>query len=258
MKRIFFFIYIALSFCPYGFSQGELNEQKKIFYRNEKSLAFLLNSNGIGLNGRYSKRIDAFQKTNYDVEIVTLKHPKEYRKSSDFNPSAQGFVLGKLNTVVVIRGGYGKQKEIYQKFDVGGISIRRFYAFGPSLALLKPIYYEVYNQNTQEILVEKFDPASADNIVGKGSFFKGFNEVKVRPGVFAKVGISFEYSKFDKVIHALEGGAILEGFPTELPIMATKQNYQFFLTLFISYRFGKVIDTFKPNQESTKSEDYNF
>jgi hypothetical protein len=256
MKKIILLFLISVITFQFAKSQGEVNEQKKIFYRNERSLAFLLNSNGIGLNGRYSKRIDAFRKTIYDIEIVTLKHPKEYRKFSRANPSSRGFILGKLNNVFVIRPGYGLQKEVFQKFDIGGIAIRRFYSIGPSLALLKPIYYEVSNGN--EFVTEKYSASNADNIIGKASFFKGFGEIQARPGAFVKGGISFEFSKFDQVIHAIEGGAIAEAYLTKLPIMASKKNYQFFLTLFISYRFGKVIDALKPNQEATNPGEYNY
>lgn len=258
MKKVIFYFVLTILAGQFAFSQGELDEQRKIFYRNERSLAILLNSNGIGVNGRYSKRIDAFKKTVYDIEIVSLKHPKEYRKLSQFNPSSRGYVLGKLNNVFVIRPGIGQQKEVFQKFDIGGISIRRFYTAGPSLALLKPVYYEVTQPGTQQINIEKFDIDKADNILGKASFFKGFSEIKPRPGAFLKGGISFEFSRFDQVIHAIEGGAIAEGYFTKLPIMATKQNYQFFLTLFVSYRFGRVVDTFNPNNDAVNPSEFNY
>lgn len=258
MRKVFFYFTFSFLAVQFAFSQGELDEQKKIFYRNERSIAILLNSNGIGLNGRYSKRIDAFKKTVYDIEIVSLKHPKEYRKLSQFNPSSRGYVLGKLNNVFVIRPGIGQQKEVFQKFDIGGISIRRFYTGGPSLALLKPVYYEVTQPGTQQINIEKFDIDKADNILGKASFFKGFSEIKPRPGAFLKGGISFEFSRFDQVIHAIEGGAIAEAYLSKLPIMATKQNYQFFLTLFVSYRFGRVVDTFNPNKDAVNPSEFNY
>ncbi|HEX3010157.1 MAG TPA: hypothetical protein VHO90_21345 [Bacteroidales bacterium] len=258
MKKVFSFTVLIFFAVRVAYSQGELDEQKKIFYRNERSLAILLNSNGIGLNGRYSKRVDAFRKTVYDVEIVSLKHPKEYKRLSQFNPSSRGYVLGKQYNVYVIRAGYGQQKEIFQKFDIGGVAIRRFYTFGPSLALLKPIYYEINLPNTQEVIEEKFNIDHADYILGKASYFKGFGEIKPRPGVFAKAGISFEFSRYDQVIHAIEGGAIAEAFPTKLPIMATKQNYQFFLTLFVSYRFGKVIDPLNPDQKMPDASEFNY
>lgn len=258
MKKVFSFIILAIFAFPLVYSQGDIDEQKKIFYRNERSIAILLNSNGIGINGRYSKRVDAFRKTVYDIEIVSLKHPKEYRRLSQFNPSSRGYVLGKINNVFVIRPGIGQQKEVFQKFDIGGISIRRFYTAGPSLALLKPIYYEVAEPGSQQVVVQKFDVTKSDQILGKASFFKGFGEIKPRPGAFFKGGISFEFSRFDQVIHAIEGGAIAEAYPVKLPIMATKQNYQFFLTLFISYRFGKVVDALRPNQEDVNPSEFNY
>lgn len=258
MKKVFSFLVISVFAIQIAYSQGELDEQKKIFYRNERSIAILLNSNGIGVNGRYSKRIDAFRKTIYDIEVVSLKHPKEYRKITNLNPNSRGYVFGKLNNVFVLRPGIGQQKEVFQKFDIGGISIRRFYTIGPSLALLKPVYYEVTQPNTQQILVEKFDVSKSGSILGKASFFKGFSEIKPRPGAFVKAGVSFEFSRFDQVIHAIEGGAIAEAFPTKLPIMATKENYQFYLTLFISYRFGRVIDTLNPNKDVVNPSEFNY
>jgi len=54
--------------------------------------------------------------------------------------------------------------------------------------------------------------------------------------------MSFEYSKSDITIHAIETGVSLDLFPKEMVIMATEQNNFYFLTLFVAYRFGKVVD----------------
>jgi hypothetical protein len=79
-------------------------------------------------------------------------------------------------------------------------------------------------------------------IYGKASFFKGIDEISLVPGGYAKLGISFEYSKSDITLHALELGLVLDAFPKKIPIMDTEQNNFLFLSLFISYRFGRVID----------------
>ncbi|HEY4787170.1 MAG TPA: hypothetical protein VIH57_14025 [Bacteroidales bacterium] len=241
-------------------AQGELDEQAKIFYRDEISGAFLLNSDGWGLNFRYAKRVDAANKFLYDFDFAILKHPKEYRLSSQY-AYGRVYVLGKHYIPFIFRGSYGKQKEIFRKFDVGGISIRRFISIGPSVALLKPIYYEI-NDNGN-VKVEKFDPNIFNMgyfdppVIGRASFFKGFDELKVIPGAFLKFGLSFEYSKEDKVLHAIEVGAFMEGFAQKLPIMATTENYQFFVSLFVSYRFGKVLDpTVRKQKKAKKKEDF--
>ena len=52
------------------FAQGELAESPRIFYRNEKSIGVLLNSNGWGLSGRFAKRINARKKTIYEIDFA--------------------------------------------------------------------------------------------------------------------------------------------------------------------------------------------
>jgi len=70
LSGAFLFHFIALGLFP----QGEISEQPRIFYRNEKSLGILLNSNGIGVKCRYSSRINARQKNIYKVDSVGIKH----------------------------------------------------------------------------------------------------------------------------------------------------------------------------------------
>jgi hypothetical protein len=254
MKR-FFILYLVFIFCSLVIqAQGDLDNQDKIFYRNEKSLAFMLNSNGWGLNGRYAKRKDAANKIFYDIDFATIKHPKEVRRVSSISPSSQSYILGKQYVVFDFRFGYGKQKEIYRKFDVGGVSVRRFHSIGPSVSILKPIYYQVYyNQN--QIEIERFNVDRSDNIIGKASFLQGINELLVVPGGFVKLGVSFEYSRIDQVIHSIDVGVIGEAFIQKLPIMATKANSWFFLTLYASYRIGKVVD---PNARKLKHQKEDF
>jgi hypothetical protein len=149
----------------------------------------------------------------------------------------------------------GHQHELFKKADLGGIAVRYFYSAGPVLAIYKPIYYKVLypvSPNEFELREEKFDPslAVAQDIYGKASFFKGLNETKVMPGLYAKAGFNFEYSKEDKVIHAIEFGGQLNAFPKKIPIMAVSDNKALFFSLFVSYRFGIILDPLDP--ESNK------
>ncbi len=236
------FVFIAADL----FSQGEISEQPRIFYRNEKSIGILLNSNGLGISGRYAIRINARKKHIIDVDFVGIKHSKEYKYSNQFN-SNRTFVFGKLNSFFNLRAGYGMQKEIFRKVDKGGISIRRYFSFGPTLGILKPIYYEILEPTGDpyqyNLITEKFvTHLNQQYIYGRASFLKGIDEISVVPGVYAKVGISFEYSKSDITLHALETGLVFDIFPKKIPIMDTEQNNFLFLSLFISYRFGRVVD----------------
>jgi hypothetical protein len=62
--------------------------------------------------------------------------------------------------------------------------------------------------------------------------------------------LNFEYSKEDKVIHAIEVGAQINAFPKVIPIMASSDNKSVYFSLFVSYRFGLIINPLDP--ESSK------
>jgi hypothetical protein len=249
-------IVILISYCVIPvFTQGELNEQQKIFFRNERSFAILLNSDGYGLSYREAKRVDFLNKRYFEIEAGTLKHPREYRESNPYYQTPGTFVYGKLNTVFYLRGSYGHQHELFKKADLGGVAVRYFYSAGPVFALYKPIYYKIlYPISNYEfkIVEEKLDVNVHPpyDVYSRAPFTKGLNETKILPGLFGKMGFNFEYSKEEKIIHAVEVGISLSAFPKKIPIMATTDNKAIYFSLFISYRFGIVIDPLNP--ESNK------
>jgi len=255
IKKLLIIAVISISGVVSLNAQGELNEQQKVFFRNERSYAILLNSDGIGVSYRAAKRIDYLNKSLIEIEAGTLKHPREYKLSNPYIQSAGSFVFGKLNTVIYLRGGLGHQHELFKKADLGGIAIRYFYSAGPVMAIYKPIYYKVlYPVSLSEVDIkeEKFNVSIAlpQDIYSKASFTKGLDEIKVLPGLFAKGGFNFEYSKEDKVIHAIEIGAQINAFPKKIPIMASSDNKTIYFSLFVSYRFGMILDPLNP--ESNK------
>lgn len=240
------YVFIAMSL----FGQGDLNEQQKVFFRNEKSFGIQLSTDGIGFSYRMAKRTDYLNKNIIEFESGTLKHPKEYKVS---NVYAQGtsFVFGKLNFPMYFRASIGRQHELYKKADLGGISIRLFYSGGPTLAVYKPVYYKVIYlvpPNDFYTKDEKFNTniAIPQEIWGRAPFTKGLLETKIMPGIYAKSGFSFEYSKQDKVIHAIEVGTTLSAFLKEIPIMASNDNKSIFFSLFVSYRFGIIVNPLDP------------
>ncbi len=254
MKKLLIVAVLVIIGVASAYAQGELDQQQKVFFRNEKSFGISLNSDGIGLGYRGAKRIDFRNKRFFEIDGGTLKHQKEYKISNPYTTGGN-FVFGKLNSTFYLRGGLGHQHELYKKADLGGIAIRYFYSAGPVLAIYKPVYYRVLytiSGTDYEIREEKFNSSitMAQEIYGRAAFTKGLDEIKVMPGVYAKGGFNFEYSKEDKVIHAIEVGAQVNAFPKAIPIMATTTNKAIFLSLFVSYRFGMIIDPLDP--ESNK------
>jgi hypothetical protein len=234
-------------------AQGDLDEQQKVFFRNERSFAFLLNTDGIGFSYREAKRVNFLNKRLLDFDIGTLKHPKEYKITNPWTTGTGSFVFGKLNSVIFLRGGIGHQHEIFKKADLGGVAIRYFFSAGPVVALYKPIYYRVLypvSLTEFEIKEEKFEVSihQPTDIYSKAPFTKGLNEIKALPGLYGKAGFNFEYSKEDKVIHAVEIGAQVNAFPKVIPIMASNDNKAVFFSLFVSYRFGVIVDPLHPEE----------
>ena len=254
MKKLLIIAVVLLCGGVWLRAQGDLNEQQKVFFRNERSLGLLLNSDGLGISYREGKRINYLNKSLLEIDFGTLKHPKEYKIYNPLTTGTGTFVFGKLNTVIFLRGGIGHQHEIFKKEDLGGVAIRYFFSAGPVIALAKPIYYRIINfvGNDVTLTEEKFDITShtPDRIYSRASFTKGLNEIKAYPGLYAKGGFNFEYSKEDKVIHAIEIGAQINAFPKKVPIMASSDNQTLFFSLFVSYRFGVIVDLLHP--EDTK------
>ncbi|MFO7617451.1 MAG: hypothetical protein R6V75_09385 [Bacteroidales bacterium] len=232
-------------------AQFEIPSEERIFYRNERTFAGILHSNGWGANFRYASRIDAFSNYLFDVDLGTIQHPKEVKSQSIYIGGwGRSFVFGKVNDVILLRAGAGYQRELFSKYDAGGISIRYFLSGGLSVSALKPIYYlKVTGYNPYTYKVERvrspFDPdymQSVYDIYDREPFYIGLGETRFVPGIYARSGLCFEYSIEDKEVNALEGGVQIEGFLKKLEILATENNHGLFVSLFVSYRFGKVLD----------------
>jgi len=251
MKKLYISAVLIFLYGLQLSGQGEIDEQPRIVFRNEFTLGLLLSTDGYGISYREGKRLDFFNRRLLEFDIVTLKHPKEVRLSNPAYQTPGTFVFGKKNSVLVFRGGIGHQKEIFEKGDLGGVAVRYFYTAGPALAFYKPIYYKILkfvSSYEAEIIEEKFDVKKHDPtmIYGKCSFFKGIEEGKFLPGFYGKAGFSFEYSRQEKVIHAIEIGAQIDAFPKAIPIMDVAKNKAVYFSLFASYRFGMIIDPLNP------------
>ncbi|MCK4663058.1 MAG: hypothetical protein KAT68_09350 [Bacteroidales bacterium] len=244
-NRIRFSIYsiikILILIIPINiFAQGEIEEEHKILFRNESTYGIILNSNGWGFGYKYAKRIDAFSKQIYEIHFHNIKHPKEVVITNIYQ---KRFVFGKENVFYNINIGIGKHKKLYSKLDKGGIEIRFLYSGGISLGITKPIYY-IIPDSVDYFRYTKFNSSihTSWDIISKASYFKGFKEIKFIPGIYVKSGFAFEFSKEDIKVNSLEAGVKLTVFPKEIPILANIKNDFIFFSLFVSYRFGKVIN----------------
>ena len=64
--------------------------------------------------------------------------------------------------------------------------------------------------------------------------------MKVYPGVYGKLGFSFEYGDKSNAIKAIEIGSVIDCFPSAIATMAAPVKAEnFFVTLYVAFHFGK-------------------
>lgn len=227
-------------------AQETIFEEKTTIYVDEQTGGFNLHTNGFSLNYRYAKYQGAFNKLVYEIEFASLKHPKEIKTISPFEDDVKGYVFGKLNSFFTFRPSIGIHKIFIPKQSIKGVSITYLYQIGPSLGVAKPIYLNIReressNPNSFNIALRKYNPSDheQDDIYGRASFFNGFGEMKLFPGVFSKLGLEFEYSNQKEVIHTIEVGIMADYFLKEVPILAFAENRSLFLNLYAGISFGQ-------------------
>lgn len=220
--------------------------EERILYTHENTLHVALHTQGLGMGGRIG-RIKSIERTTYwEIEASYLKSLKQVQLVNPTVFSFSTFVFGKLHDVVALRGGFGATRRIYGKPYWGGVELSWIYEYGPSLALLKPYYYVVALAEydgaggyTEVIENRKWeDTSNWIDVLGKSSFKYGLDEIKFRPGIHAKGGMSFEFGSTRTRAQALEVGAEAEYYPQGLALMADNPREYVFLTLYLSYHWG--------------------
>ena len=239
-------------------------------FTKEYTFGININTNGgfpSGINFKYGKITDnARINTTYGVELVGVRHPQEYKFSvSGLNNNAQSFVRGKANYLYSLRMQYGKDIILFRKALQEGVQVNAVFAGGLSLGLLKPymIRYDVSSvgggigSRTEDLPFYSFNledaaefqrlygaPFAEERVLGRGGFFKGFDQLQVVPGLNAKIGLAFEASAFKTSLTGVEVGFSLEVFSQKAQILnigfagAEVKNYSTFAAMYLTAFFG--------------------
>jgi len=215
-----------------------------VLYRSDVSGKLYANTRGFGALFRQSKHVTAKTRSYYEIDIQSLKYPKE-AKSQGEAENRRRYVYGKVNSIFLLRGGIGLQNVLFEKADVKAVEVRYSYSIGPVFAFAKPYYFQVYKTSgTSKIDFVKFDsegftPDSNGRIIGRGGYARGMSEMKVYPGLNAKFNLSFEYAPFTNIIRAIETGVSVDYFPKALPIMARNPAENIVVSLHVGFVFGR-------------------
>lgn len=245
MKAKLLAIIFIASTCV-SFSQvanpNEYEEHKPLLYRNEFSYGLTLHTAGWGLDFRRGFHNTGVRKTVFESEIISMKNIKEIRTVNPYIDGARAYVYGKMNYLSVLRFGIGEQRTLFGKSELGTISIQLNYSGGVSLGFAMPVYLQVVNDppNQYSTSIVKYNPEvhSVDKIIGRGPLFRGIGDTKIYPGLYGKIGFSFDWNKSDDKISSLEAGIMVDAYIKPIPVMAFINNNQVYFNFYLTIMFG--------------------
>lgn len=253
-----------IAFSLYTYAQGEPQTAREPDNYNLNSFGLKLDSHGYGAYYSYSHRINFTLRRFLEAEYNYQKNPKEIKIVNPYFDafSARKFVFGKTHSVYNLKIGAGFNKMLFQKRDKNSISIHIAGSGGVILGISKPIYYEIVDSvklsNGYLIPYTSFYKININiqnnstDILGKAPFNYGLSELNFHPGLYAKFGIQFDFSKDVMKTRVLEAGAVFDTYFIPVEIMAGHNNNNF-VSVYISYHFGKKYDAIL-NREYRKDQ----
>ncbi len=218
-------------------------EEGVLIYQKQSIFGIQLRTNGYGIYYELG-RMKTNRKTNiYRIDITELKHSKEEKQLGGSFIFGNPFVYGKINNFYPITVGFGQQYILGQKGNKNGVAVTGIYNVGLSVGLLRPYYLNVDDSvgGEQTIKYSENNTLFLDRgaIRSGGGFGKGWNELKVKPGAFAKVGMRFDYGRFNESVSGLEIGMSLEAYASKIPLLALQKDKRMFFQGYIAVLFGR-------------------
>lgn len=117
------------------------------------------------------------------------------------------------------------------------------YQGGLSLGLLRPYYLDINDPNNTQRAV-KYDSKDSTaflfgNIIGSSGLGKGWNELKLKPGIFLKTALRFDFGRYNEMVQALQIGLSAEAYSSKIPQLVYTKQKQIFFQGHIAFVFGK-------------------
>ncbi len=179
----------------------------------------------------------------FQLDISERKHRKEEKQQVNFNTTAP-IIFGKINFFYPIKLGVQQQFTMGNKGNKNGVSITGNLGGGVIMGLLRPYQIQIDSTGGGDrswISYEKNpdDYFKTNYYIGGPTLFKGWNNLKVIPGVYVKPAVRFDYGKYNEMITALEVGLTAEFYSKKIPQMIFQKQEQFFFSAYVAIVFGR-------------------
>lgn len=227
-------------------------EEGALVYQKQIVFGLKLNTDGYGIFFEKSKLKTAEKASFYSIELSERKDGKEQKltDNSTFFSTGNSLIYGKINNFYYLKLGIGQSLLLGGKGDHNGVAVSFVYGGGLSLGLLKPYYLDITtprgdssirymdNNSSYDSLYTSLGSANA-RVNGNSGFFKGLGDIKIKPGLYAKTSLRFDYGKYNEVVSALEVGLGAEYYFSQMPLLLYAPHHQFFINAFVAIEFGK-------------------
>lgn len=255
-KIIFFLIITCLTINTYGQNKKKQRQLEKREHINtlirqdeegvityKKSFVFgaKLVTDGYGVFFEMGRANSVKKSTLYQLEISERKHIKEDKVSSYYSNSVP-YIYGKENFFYPVKLGVQQQILLGNKSNKNGVSVTGNYGGGILAGLLRPYYLQVQQGNSINYI--KYNSADSTDflngrIYGGPTFGKGWSDMTVVPGLYAKAAVRFDYGSYNEVVSAIEVGVSGEYYTKKIPQLVYNAQKQFFFSGYVAILFGK-------------------
>jgi hypothetical protein len=239
---------LGLIICSFSLSAQEIEvgeADMEVITVKEWNFLLCLNSSGFGFGYQQGKTPNYKDKRFWEVEFsYYINHKAVLGKTYS---DGRSFNYGKLYDLFFLRGGYGYQRIITHKPYYGGVQIRFFFSAGASICFGLPTYLEILYPDSipgySYTTIERYDPENHslnnNNIYGAAPFFARFHKIAVRPGIYGKIGLNFDFSNNPLKMQLLEVGFSMDVVFPFIQQMAFNKTKPAYFYAYIAYSFGK-------------------
>jgi len=218
-------------------------EEGEIVYNKQNVFSLKLATDGYGLGYELGKFKTNRKSILFHFELSEKKHPKEKREGF-FDPGqlrVNYLAYGKLNTFYQARLGAAMQHVLGGKGNKNGVSVSAIYGGGLALGLVKPYIIDALINDQGEIKASRY-PEIIDStyleVKAKG-LSGGWSELKVRPGVYVKTAMRFDYGRLNETVTAIEVGLSAEYYTQNIPQMLFSDPKKFFFNAYLAILLGR-------------------
>ena len=248
LKAFFFILFCCIVCLGFG--------QKPVEYNRETSYGIHFSSMGGTIGGIDFKKawliddLNENRTASVQVSLAELKHAKE---SDVAFGDLDSFKPGKSNGLYVLRSSIAIEHTLFKKYHEDGIKLNLILGGGLNIGFLKPYYVEYVveiDPNTNILITDfaQYDPnvhnldlngSTAGTVISSGGFFKGFDGIKVRPGLNAKIAMSFEFGEYKSSLQGIEIGFLTDIFTERMVTFPEAKNKFLFTSGYVGIFYGR-------------------